>query len=230
LSTKIAMAALLLVLLQSIESATAQGSYQFGMLPAVNLNSKLKKDWTLNTRVESRQLFQSGQLGAGAEGKYEYVLTDLSMVAAKKIGLNSRLAGGYLMRLEEGEVTHRFIQQYIIVQKLSGFRLAHRLVSDQTFSRSEKVEVRLRYRITAEIPLNGRTLDAREFYLKINNEYVNSFQTKEYDKEIRLVPLLGYDATEHLKIEGGLDYRVDSFFRNAARHSFWVTMNVFIDI
>lgn len=230
MSTKIAIVALLMVLLLSPESAIAQSSYQFGMLPSVNLNSKLKRDWSLNARIESRQLFQSGLLGEGRSEKYDYVLTDFSVIAAKKIGLNSRLAGGYLLRLEEGEVTHRFIQQFIIVQKLSGFRFAHRFVSDQTFSAREQVEVRLRYRITAEIPLNGQTVDPKEFYLKINNEYLSSYQTKEYDKEIRVVPLLGYDATEHLKIEAGLDYRVNSFIGNNARHSFWMTLNMFIDI
>jgi hypothetical protein len=152
------------------------------------------------------------------------------MIAAKKVGLNSRIAGGYLIRFEDGEFFHRFIQQYTIVQKMSGFRLAHRILSDQTFSKIEKTEIRFRYRITSEIPLNGESVDPGEFYLKLNNEYINSFQALEYDLEIRIIPLLGYDITDNFKIESGLDYRVNSFINNSTRQSYWMTFNFFIDL
>ncbi len=207
----------------------AQRTYQFGALPSINLNIKLKSDWSLNTKLESRQLFQRGEINGNDEKEYKYILTDFSLIAAKKVGLNSRLAGGYLIRFEEGETIHRFIQQYVIVQKMSGFRLAHRILSDQTFSKIEKPEIRIRYRITSEIPLNGEEVDQGEFYVKLNNEYINSFQSFEYDLEIRLIPILGYDITDNLKIESGLDYRVNSFFNDSIRHSYWMTFNLFID-
>lgn len=116
------------------------------------------------------------------------------------------------------------------MQKLSGFRLAHRFLFDQTFSASEEPEFRLRYRITSELPLNGESVDPGEYYLKINNEYINSLQAMEYDLEIRLIPLIGYDISERFKIETGLDYRVNSFLTNNTRHSYWMTLNFFIEI
>jgi hypothetical protein len=211
-------------------SVYAQSTYQFGGLPSINLNNKLKKDWSLNSKIESRLLFQRGEIKGDVDEKFKYVLTDFSLIAAKKVGLNSRIAGGYLLRLEDGDLFHRFIQQYISVQKFSGFRLAHRVLSDQTYSKSEKPEFRLRYRITSEIPLNGESVDPGEFYVKINNEYINSLQAKQYDLEIRLVPLIGYDFTESFKIETGLDYRVNSFISNNTRHSFWMVLNLFVEI
>jgi hypothetical protein len=159
-----------------------------------------------------------------------YILTDISLIIARKVGLNSRIAGGYLMRFEEGAFTYRFIQQYVIVQKLSGFRLAHRFLSDQTFMANEEPEFRLRYRITSEIPLNGESVDPGEYYLKINNEYINSVQALTYDLEIRLVPVIGYDITPRLKIETGLDYRVNSFLTNTTRHSYWISLNFFVEL
>lgn len=217
-------------LLQLPFSVSAQSTYQFGVLPSVNLNKKMKNNWSLNTKLESRQLFQRGEFNGTTDKEYNYVLTDMSLIAAKKVGLNSRISGGYLIRLEDGDFFHRFIQQYVVVQNLSGWRLAHRIMSDQTFSKIEKPEIRLRYRITSEIPLNGEAVDPGEFYLKLNNEYVNSFQAKEYDLEIRLIPLLGYDITDNFKIESGLDYRVNSFFNNSTRHSYWMNFNLFIEI
>lgn len=201
-----------------------------GGLPSLNFNKKLKNDWSLNSKIESRLLFQRGEINGDVDKNFNYVLTDFSLIGAKKIGLNSRIAVGYLIRFEEGVLNHRFIQQYVIVQKLSGFRLAHRFLSDQTFSASEEPEFRLRYRLTSELPLNGESVDPGEYYLKINNEYINSLQAMEYDLEIRLIPLIGYDISERFKIETGLDYRVNSFLTNNTRHSYWMTLNFFIEI
>lgn len=230
MNTKVSNLFFVLVLMQLQFSVFAQSTYQFGVLPSVNLNKKMKNNWSLNTKLESRQLFQRGEFNRTADKDYNYVLTDMSLIVAKKVGLNSRIAGGYLIRLEDGNFFHRFIQQYVIVQKLSGWRLAHRIMSDQTFSKIEKPDIRLRYRITSEIPLNGESVDPGEFYLKLNNEYVNSLQAEEYDLEVRLIPLLGYDIIDNFKIESGLDYRVNSFLNNSTRHSYWMTLNLFIEI
>ena len=218
------------LLLQFKNTVYAQSSFQLGALPSLNLNKKMKNDWSLNFKIESRLLFQRGEINGDVDKNFNNVLTDFSLIGAKKIGLNSRIAGGYMIRFKEGNLYHRFIQQYVIVQKLSGFRLAHRFLSDQTFSESEEPEFRLRYRITSEFPLNGESVNPREFYLKINNEYINSLQEKTYDLEIRLVPLLGYEITEQFKIETGVDYRINSFLTDNTRHSYWMTLNFFIEL
>ena len=77
--------------------------------------------------------------------------------------------------LSEDETTHRFIQQYTIPRKLSGWRFAQRFASDQTITENSETEIRLRYRLTGEFPLNGQTVDTNELYVKINHEYVNDF-------------------------------------------------------
>ncbi len=210
--------------------ARAQGAYEFGLLPAVNVNRTFKQHWSVNSKLESRQLLQQGYVEGQVSRAYDYLLTDLSVIVGRKVGLDSRLAGGYLMRFEDGAVAHRFIQQYIHMQRFSGFRLAHRFLSDQTVSRTEETEYRLRYRMSAEIPLDGKAVDAGEFYLKLNNEYVNSLQASLYDLQIRLVPLLGYDLTDRFKIEAGLDYRVDGFLNNTITQDLWMTLNVFIEV
>ncbi|SRX55280.1 DUF2490 domain-containing protein [Aequorivita sp. CIP111184] len=219
-----------IVFIQFLNSASAQSTYQLGLLPSVNLNYKLENDWFLNTKIESRHLLQSGEFNSSTESEYNYILTDISMITAKKVGLNSRVAGGYLIRLREEKLFHRFIQQYTVVQRLSALRLVHRFSTDQTFSIEEKPEIRLRYRIASEIPLNGESVDPQEFYFKFNNEYLNSWQDSDYDLEIRLVPLLGYNLKNNDKIEVGMGYRVNSFLDNTTRHSFWTSINWFLEI
>lgn len=208
----------------------AQSTYQLGGLPSINLNYKLRNDWSTNFKIESRQLLQKGTFNSDGDKNYEYLLTDYSLIVAKKIGLNARLSGGYLFRFREGQAIHRLIQQYTITQRLPSLRLAHRVVTDQTFSDPDATEFRLRYRLATEIPLNGQSADPKELYIKISNEYLNSMQSAEYDLEIRLVPLLGYAVTAKQKVEFGMDYRVNSFLDKNTRHSFWISLNWFIEI
>ena len=230
MNTKASLYLTLFISFLFVNRTTAQNTYQFGTLPSLNLTKKIKNDWSLNFRTESRQLIRTGEFNGDADKKFEYVLTDFSFIAAKKVGLNSRISGGYLIRFRDAEPVHRILQQYTIVQKMTGFRLAHRFASDQTFSSNESPEFRLRYRLTSEIPLNGQSVDPKELYIKTNNEFLNSLQNSEFDLEIRIVPLLGYDITDSNKIEIGLDYRVNSFLYNNARHTFWMSLNWFIEI
>lgn len=201
-----------------------------GLLPAFNFNHTLQDGWSYNIKLESRQRLQRGTFGDDADRTYEYVLTDVSLLAAKKVGLSTRVAGGYLARFREGALTHRAIQQFTVVQRMERFRLAHRVVTDQTFSVLESPVFRLRYRLSSEIPLNGESVDPGEFYLKVNTEALNNWQSSDYDLELRLVPVLGYDITDGNKIEAGLDYRVNDFLDGGSRNSFWLCINWFIEL
>ncbi len=219
-----------LLCLYFISDTSAQATYRLGGISTINLHHKLKSNWSYNTKFDSRQLIQNGDFKGVSESEFQYLSTDLSLISARKILLNSRVAGGYLIRLREGEFFHRFIQQFTVVQKITGYRIAHRFVSDQTFSSAASPTFRLRYRVCSEIPLHGEGVDANEFYLKFNNEYLNIWRNAVYDLEVRLVPLLGYDIGGNKKIEAGLDYRVDSWLKGDARHNFWMTVNFFIEI
>ncbi|MDO8951823.1 MAG: DUF2490 domain-containing protein, partial [Draconibacterium sp.] len=218
-------------------NGSAQSFYRVGSMPSVNINNGLPDNWALHFKTESRLLFQSGQFGKEPIRDFDYVLSDISMIVSKKTGLNTNLGGGYLVRILENQVIHRTIQQISIVRKYNSFRLAHRFSADQSFNLSPNgefefkyVEYRLRYRIAAEFPLNGQSVDAREFYLKINNEYLYGWQNSEDDIEIRIVPLLGYNFEDNSKLEMGLDYRLDSFLNDHTQNSFWLSINWFFRI
>ena len=208
----------------------AQNSYQLGLLPSVNINKKLPNDWKLNVKTESRQELKSGLFNVPTSFQYDYLLTDFSFIIAKKVNINKSLAIGYLIRAKEGEIIHRIIQQFIITKSYSSLRLAHRFSSDQTLEKNERTEYRLRYRLSASIPTNGQSIDPKEFYLKINNEYLNAWQGKDYDIEIRIVPHLGYKFSDVNKVELGLDYRLNSFLNNSSRNRFWTAINWYIAI
>jgi len=207
----------------------SQGSYQAGLLPAFNLNQKLPQQWQANLKIESRQSLTEGIFGANNQAAYEYLLTDFTLIAAKKVGLKHTLTGGYTLRWQGEELIHRSIQQLIFIQKFPDFRLAHRLATDQTFSPSDPVAFRLRYRATIELALDGQSVDPREFYLKVNHEYLGLLQDKAFELELRVVPFLGYKLNDNNKFEVGLDYRLDSFIDgDASRNRFWASVNWFV--
>ena len=202
-------------------------SGQLVLLPIINLNKQIKNDWRANIKLESRQLLNQEVFGEDNDWMFDYLLTDIAFLVSNKVGLNNKLAGGYLLRIRNGELVHRSIQQFTIVQNKEGVRLAHRLSMDQTKANEEPIEYRFRYRITTEIPLNGNSVDPNEWYVKFNNEYLNSFEGSEYDLEIRFIPYLGLKLDNTSKLEFGIDYRIDSFLSNETRNRFFVSLNWF---
>lgn len=194
----------------------SQPTYQFGLMPSLNLSKKLPKDWSLNFKAESRQAIFNEVFD------YEYQLTDISIIAAKRVSIRTSLGGGYLMRIDDEGVKNRTIQQVSIVTPLPFFRVSHRFRADQTFKRNYDTEFRFRYRISAEIPFEGQSVDPREFYLKLNNEYLNSIQLREYDLEIRAAAFLGFALSPDSEIELGIDYRMDSFLAGFSRNRIWL--------
>jgi len=211
-------------------NSCAQSSYQFGLLPAFNLNKKLNNGWKINTKIESRQLLKEGVFKEPTTFDYQHGLLDIAIVGSKKIGINNSLATGYLIRFRDGEQLHRLIQQYTITNRLPGFRLAHRIASDQSFQKDKDPGIRLRYRLSVEFPLNGQTVDPQEFYIKINHEYLNAFQSGDYDLETRLSCMPGYKITDNNKLEFGLDYRLSSFIDGPSKNRFWIALNWYVAI
>ncbi|XOV68629.1 MAG: DUF2490 domain-containing protein [Fluviicola sp.] len=208
-----------------------QNSYQFGIMPSINLNKKFETGWGLNFSTESRHLLMEGTFSSSTATDYRYDLTDFAILGSRKVGLGKRVTAGYLLRTSEESPVHRFIQQLIITQELRSMRVSHRIAADQTLSFLEPPEFRLRYRFASEIPLNGQSADPKELYLKVNNEYLGSVQSPNYYLETRLVPMLGYAATEKHKIELGIDYRFRTFLNIiATRQNFWARINWYISL
>lgn len=209
---------------------SAQNNYQLGTLPSINLNKKLKKDWSVNLKIETRQIYQTGTFSGESDSKFKYELTDVTLVGARKLGFYSRLGAGYLLRYRNDAFVHRINQQYNHTKQFDRLRLSQRILTDQTFFSNESPEFRFRYRLSSQIPLNGTTLDLRELYIKLNNEYVNSWQQSEYDLEIRVIPMLGFAINKENKVEVGLDYRINSFVQKGSRQVFWLAVNWFVEL
>lgn len=137
-----------LILLVYPLSLYAQNQTKVGLLPSLNYNQKLKKGWDINFKFESRHFVFENNALQESNFSYSYSLSDFSFLAGKKISLNSKFVIGVLARIETDSKSYRTIQQFIFKSKISNFRVAHRLATDQTFSEDEFPEFRLRYRLS----------------------------------------------------------------------------------
>ncbi len=209
------------IILLSISSIGFSQSNQLGLLPSLNLRKNFPLNWSATIRVESRQSVFREEL------KHEYLLTDISLVATKRITPDITLGGGYLLRVDDDGIYHRTIQQLVFSRRFPEFRMAHRFMTDQTFGNDENTRYRFRYRMSAEIPLQGQTIDVKEFFLRANNEYNNLLHGGKYDLEVRFVALVGYSISPKNEVEMGVDYRVSGFVSGAARNRVWLNINFF---
>jgi hypothetical protein len=210
--------------------AFSQDRYIAGTLPQINVNFSLTNKIKLNTKLESRQILAERKLNEAGKNQFRYERTDLALVLTKKISINSTLGGGYLIRLEDHQFVHRFIQQANLVNNLDLVTVAHRLVFDETFQQDEPVVIRFRYRLGLEKALNGRQIDPKELYVKFTNEYLGSWATSKTDLEIRASLALGYNAADDNKIELGVEYRVNEFDQLNKAHQYWTTIGWFLSI
>lgn len=203
---------------------------RLGMLPSLNLNKALKNNWRINLKIEARNSLITEEVACSNGTNHGYIHTDYTFITSKRVGLNNALAAGVLFRYKEEQLTLRYLQQFILVKKYNTFRMAHRFAMDQTKSQSDPIKYRIRYRATLALPLNGTSIDPKEWYLKINNEYLNTFQTQKNELEFRLIPLVGYKFSEMNKLEYGLDFRRTAFLSERPKNSYWVSLKWFLII
>lgn len=207
-----------------VQQVMAQNDYKLGILSQLNSDVSLQKNYKLNAKLETRQIFYQGQTNEKMLFGYDYERSDLELVLSKKINSLNAVGLGYLIRLKDGEATHRMIQQYSIIQNINKVRLGHRFRTDQTFSAHSAPRFRIRYRISTDKSLQGQSIDPKEFYLKFSSEILGTLQKKTFDTEIRALTSLGYYINDSNKVEAGIDYRMEEVTQKTSTHLGWLNI------
>lgn len=207
--------------LLSLPMQAQSDRFIFGVFPEASLKYNISEKYSITHKVESQHgLFDSNRLNEELE--YEHTLIDLQSFIGRRLSPFVKVDIGYQYRIEEGENTHRPIQQVSILQRESFFRIGHRIRIDQTFFKEEPLLFRARYRLKGQIPLQGQELDLGENYLAISNELIYMIQSSEDDLENRLAAAYGFYFDDKNKFEVGLDYRTDDYLvADRFRHRLW---------
>lgn len=200
----------------------SQNRFSTGFFPEVSLSYKLNKNYSIAHKIKSRHGVFDNQSELNNELDYNHVLTDLQTFLERRINPYIKVALGYQYRIEDGENTHRPIQQISILQRASKYRIGHRIRTDQTFFKEAEILWRLRYSIKGQVPLQGLELDPGEQYLIVSNELIYMYQNGEDDLENRFAASLGFYFDDKNKLEVGLDYRTDDYLvEDRFRHRLW---------
>ena len=204
---------LLFLFFVSFGFSQAQDIRQFGLLPKINTSLELSESVKWVNSLESRTIVYDN------EWTFTHNLVDISSLVSLRTASNQSLNMGYLARFRDGKVSHRLIQQYNFVNLADGYRIAHRLGTDQEFRQNAKPKFRVRYRILYEKALDGSKIDVGEFYLKLGLESLFKFSSDDF--ELRALPFLGYRLSKKDKIEVGVDYRWDEILNGVRSNTNW---------
>lgn len=201
---------------------------QSGLLPNMTLSYNISEHYKLVHKLESR--FPSYN-DRDRQFKAEFERFDFQNYLERKIGLFSKLSVGYQLRLRtENRYAHRIIQQFSWSDRLYGYRIGHRIRSDQSFSEDRKPEIRFRYRAGFQIPLQGLRLDKGEYYLSLSDELVWSYRSPNTDLENRINAKFGLYINDKSKIETGLEWRAEAFFLENIKHQAWLIFSWYITL
>jgi hypothetical protein len=175
--------------------------------PDLSFNIKLNDRYTINSKIESFLFFYDiGQSSDHWQNYYDG--TDIQVFVTRRLNPFQRVALGYQLGTEPASnISHRFIQQFSWVNRPGNLVLGHRLRSDQTLEQEAPLRIRLRFRTSLEIPLQGQALDPGEFFILTSAEAIGSKQQTQTDLETRFVLQGGFLIKVGNKLQWGFDFR-----------------------
>lgn len=193
--------------------AFAQDTQLYGLIPTALLKKKVNDRADFSLALSSEMNAVDRQLG---DQRHTAKVLNLNLESALSYNANPdlNLAAGFLFRLRDpfnGTTTElRPWQQLSTIHRLGKYRLRNRLRTEERWAGSElDFNLRLRYRISTDFPLEGERLDQREFYLNFSTEALLTPTSARafYFWESRTYLGLGYQINERQRIEPALDFR-----------------------
>lgn len=127
----------------------------------------------------------------------------------------------YLQNSDDKEQTneHRVYQQFITKQKFGRVYLQHRYRLEERFLNND-FQLRLRYFLGINIPLNKKILEQNSFYFSSYNEIFINADAPIFDRN-RLYAALGFMPNKHIKIEAGF---MAQTLENSNRNQFQIVI------
>ncbi len=194
--------------------------------PQASLNYKVSSDYSLNFSVASRNYWYRGQ---GLELQLRQI--DVAHFSNLKIRDNQSIGLGLQYRFRnpfEPERTNEFrlTQQYNITFRPQVIRIGHRLRSEQRLLPSLTI-FRFRYRFALDSPLQGEKLDLGEAYIISSAESLfSASKNRSSILDKRFTVQLGWLLSERVKLQGGLEYRLENFTSKTQHMLFFLTSTV----
>lgn len=218
----------------------AQDVQLYGTIPSVLLKSSTQKvDYTFGISSEINAITRTVN---GRQYPAEVLNLNLESAISYDTGPNFNIAGGFLYRFRNpftgmsSEI--RPWQQITFISRLEKYRVRNRLRLEERWveSRSEKnfgFDLRVRYRLSTDFPLQGERLDNKEWYLNFSTEAHITPTIKQplFFWENRTYLGLGYRVSDKKRFEPALEFRTRKRDRLGNRqHILYVRLLFLADI
>ncbi len=176
----------------------------------LSLNYELSNNLKLNSSVRSRYF-----LYRDSDFKLTNRQIDLVQFISYNVDYNNSIGFGVQYRFREafdGNSNElRLTQQYNFRKRQRALRFGHRVRLEQRILDDFTI-IRSRYRFAIDFPLNGEKVDVGEAYMVMSTEAllsVSNATKPEFDH--RTTAQIGWQVSEDLKLQAGLEYRFEAF-------------------
>ena len=200
---------LLLVLILPL-TAFGQDNFEGLGESSFALNHKINNRLDFNYSLRSRYF-----LYKDSDFTYDQRQLDLVYFSTYKLTLSHSISFGIQYRNREifddsgNEI--RLTQQFNYKTSLRKLRFGHRFRFEQRIL-EDLTLLRTRYRFALDFPLNGLELDVGEAYLMPSMELLLTNNSKiKPELDHRTTLQIGWLITKNLKLQGGLEYRFETF-------------------
>jgi hypothetical protein len=165
-------------------------------------NQKINKKWNWHNEVQYRnynfigdtnQLLLRTGIGYNLTENNNNLLLGYGFINTQKYVPNSD------QKIDTNE--HRIYQQYITKQNFGSIYLQHRYRIEERFI-SDDFQMRFRYFLGVNIPINKKTMEKNAIYLSSYNEIFINAESPLFDRN-RLYGALGFVISKDFKIEAG---------------------------
>lgn len=189
---------------------------------AFGVNHNVSETYSINFTARSRYF-----LYRDAKIQYKQQQVDIFHFSTLKLNFNHALSFGVFYRnrdvFESGSNEIRFTQQFNYKTQKLGVRYGHRFITEQRIIDTRTI-FRQRYRFAVDFPLNGEKLDIGELYFIGALEGLLSLSnTTPPAIDQRVTFQIGWQLTEDLKLQTGLEYRLDAYNIKAKNSLFVLT-------
>jgi hypothetical protein len=215
----------LLILLCIGFNSVAQNNFGTQNESSFAINHRVSKNYKVNFAIRARSfLFKDAMF------RYKHQQMDLYHFSTFSLNYSNSLSFGVYYRnrdwFETGSDELRFTEQFNYIKQTLGVRYGHRIRSEQRIF-DTKTSFRQRYRFAVDFPLNGEKLDIGEPYLVGSVEALLSIsKLSRPEMDQRTSAQIGWQFSETLKLQTGLEYRLEAYNLKADNLLFLLTSAV----
>ncbi|GAA4965720.1 hypothetical protein GCM10023315_13570 [Algibacter aquimarinus] len=193
---------------------------------AISLNHNASKEYSMNFAFRSRYFLYDNE-----RFQYQQQQVDIYHFSTFKLNFNHKLSFGIYYRnrdwFDTGSDELRFTEQFNYTKQKLGVRYGHRFRTEQRILKNKTI-FRQRYRFAVDFPLNGEKLDIGEAYLVSATEGLLSLSKPDKpETDLRISTQIGWQITESLKLQTGLEHRLEAFNLVAKNNLFVLTSAIF---